>query len=313
MSALSWSAEAAAARDAGQPLVALESAIVTHGMPWPTNRDTVAAVEAEVRAAGAEPATIAVLEGEARIGLTAEEVAALAQHPERRKISVADLGHALATGATGGTTVAATLHLAAAAGIAVFATGGIGGVHRGAEMDWDISADLAMLARAPLITVAAGAKAILDLPRTLELLESLGVPVIGYRTDHLPAFWSRGSALPLTLRAETAGEIAESFRHHRNLGLPGGLLIANPIPAADEIPAARIAPWIDEAEEAARAEGITGKAVTPFLLDHIGRRSDGAALTANVALVRNNARLAAEIAVALATETGRLDRPGAHR
>ncbi|MEO1000678.1 MAG: pseudouridine-5'-phosphate glycosidase, partial [Pseudomonadota bacterium] len=226
-----WSEEAAAARATGRPLVALESTIMTHGMPWPRNAETAAAVEDDVRAAGATPATVAVLDGTLRIGLSEDERTALARAEGVAKASRADLAHLLATGRSAGTTVAATMIAARLAGIEVFATGGIGGVHRGAAESWDVSADLRELSETPVTVVAAGAKAILDLPKTLEVLETLGVPVIGYRTDRLPAFWSRESALPVPLRADSPAEIAAAHRMRRALGLPGGQLVANPIPA----------------------------------------------------------------------------------
>jgi len=295
------SPEVEEARRAGSPVVALESTIITHGMPWPHNLQTAEAVETEIREQGAVPATVAVIEGQIRVGLSVAELKALAQADDVLKLSRADLAFALATGRTGSTTVAATMICARLAGITVFATGGIGGVHRGAATSFDISADLQELAQTPVTVVAAGAKAILDLPATLEVLETLGVPVIGYRTDAFPAFWSRDSGLPAPLRAEDPGEIAAAHRMRAALGLPGGQLVANPIPAEAEIPAAEIAPMIAQAQAEAEAQGITGKALTPFLLARIGEFSEGRALAANIALVRNNARLAARIARALAS------------
>lgn len=300
---LALSPEVAAARAAGRPIVALESTIITHGMPFPQNLRTAEAVEAEVRSAGAVPATIAILGGEIRIGLAPAELAALAEAPDVQKLSRADLAVVLAEGATGATTVAATMIAARLAGIEVFATGGIGGVHRGAETSFDVSADLRELAESPVVVVAAGAKAILDVPKTLEVLETLGVPVAAVGQDAFPAFWSRDSGLPAPLRLDTPAEIAAAHRMRRRLGLAGGMLVANPIPAGDEIPAAEIAPVIATALVAAEAAGVTGKAVTPFLLDRIGEATGGRALAANVALVRANARLAAAVARALAGET----------
>jgi pseudouridine-5'-phosphate glycosidase len=269
-------------------------------MPAPHNLETARAVEAEVRAAGAVPATIAVIGGRIRVGLEPEELDALAAARDVRKLSRADLAVALSEGWTGSTTVAATMICARLAGIEVFAPGGIGGVHRGAEASFDVSADLEELAQTAVTVVASGAKAILDLPKTLEVLETRGVPVIAYRQDALPAFWSRDSGLPAPLRLDTAESIARAHCMRRRLGLPGGQLVANPIPAADEIPAAVMAPHVAAALAAAAADGIAAKAVTPFLLDRIGAATGGAALKANVALVLNNARLAARIAVALA-------------
>jgi pseudouridine-5'-phosphate glycosidase len=286
----------AAARKRGTPLVALETTIVTHGMPYPENVRTALEVEAIVRAAGAEPATIAVLDGRIRIGLSPEEIEALAHTPNVRKLSRADLPHALATRTPGATTVAATMICAALAGIAVFATGGIGGVHRGAESTFDVSADLDELALTPVAVVCAGAKALLDLPKTLEVLETRGVPVIAYGTDHFPAFWSRASGLPAPLRLDSPSEIARLIRLQRTLGYRGGALIANPVPAADEIPQAEIAIHVEFAVAEATRLGISGKEVTPFLLDRIYTLSAGRSLATNVALIKNNARLAAEIA-----------------
>jgi pseudouridine-5'-phosphate glycosidase len=289
-----------AARAVGTPLVALETTIVTHGMPYPQNVATALAVEAIVRSGGAEPATIAVLDGRIRIGLTAEDIEQLAQTPHVRKLSRADLPHALVTGTPGATTVAATMICAAAAGIAVFATGGIGGVHRGGEDTFDISADLDELARTPVAVVCAGAKALLDLPKTLEVLETRGVPVVAYGTDAFPAFWSRASGLAAPLRLDSPAEVAALIRMQRRLGYGGGTLIANPVPAADELPAAEIGALIERAVADAAAAGISGKAVTPYLLDRLFTLSGGRSLTTNIALIENNAALAAAIAVALA-------------
>lgn len=289
-----------AALDAGAAVVALESTIITHGMPFPDNAAMARAVEAEIRAAGATPATIAVISGRLKIGLADADLVALAQGAEPAKLSRADLAFAVARGLTGGTTVAATMAAADLAGIAVFATGGIGGAHEGAGDSFDISADLIELARTPVIVVSAGPKAILDIAKTLEVLETQGVPVVGYGTDVLPAFWSRHSPFAAPLRLDSAADIAAFQRARTALGIGGGMLIANPIPAGDEIPAEIMAGHIDEAHKRGRAAGVTGKAVTPFLLAEILKLTDGASLKANVALVKNNARLAAEIAVALA-------------
>jgi pseudouridine-5'-phosphate glycosidase len=297
---LALSDEVAAARAAGRPLVALESTIITHGMPAPENLDTARAVEAEVRAGGAVPATIAVMDGMIRVGLTAAELDRLAAAQGVRKLSRADLAVALVERATGSTTVAATMIAAHLAGIEVFATGGIGGVHRGAEASFDISADLEELARTPVTVVASGAKAILDLPKTLEVLETRGVPVITFGQHEFPAFWSRGSGLPSPLRLDDPALIAAAHRMRAALGLPGGQLVANPIPREAEIPAEAMAPHIAAALAEAERAGITAKEVTPFLLGRIAAASGGAALAANIALIRSNARLAARIAVALA-------------
>jgi len=293
---LTFSPEVAAARAAGAPIVALESTIITHGMPFPQNVETAARVEAEVRAHGAVPATMAVLAGRIHIGLTAAELDALGRAQGVAKLSRADLAACVATGGTGATTVAATMICARAAGIGVFATGGIGGVHRGAETSFDISADLPELAQTPVTVVAAGAKAILDLPKTLEYLETRGVPVIAYGQDDFPAFWSRSSGLKAPLRMDSPVQIAAAHVMRARLGLPGGQLVANPIPAKAEIPAAEINPHIATALAEAEAQGITAKAVTPFLLARIFDLTQGRSLTANIALVLSNARLAAAIA-----------------
>ena len=296
---LTYSPEVAQARAEGRPLVALESTIIPHGMPWPQNVETARRVEAEVRAHGAVPATIAVMGGRIHIGLSDNELETLGQAKGVMKLSRADLAVCLATGGTGATTVAATMICAHLAGIAVFATGGIGGVHRGAETSFDISADLQELAQTPVSVVAAGAKAILDLPKTLEVLETLGVPVIAVGQDAFPAFWSRDSGLKAPLRLDDPAQIAAAHRMRASLGLPGGQLVANPIPVADEIPAATLAPLIARALSEAEAQGISAKAVTPFLLSRLFDITQGASLTANIALVLNNARLAAKIAAAM--------------
>ncbi|MBK6466854.1 MAG: pseudouridine-5'-phosphate glycosidase [Paracoccaceae bacterium] len=294
------SPEVAAARANGTAIVALESTIITHGMPFPQNVETARLVEAEVRAHGATPATIAVIDGRIHVGLSDAQLTALGQARGVAKLSRADLAACVAAGGTGATTVAATMICAHLAGIGVFATGGIGGVHRGAEASFDISADLMELAQTPVTVVAAGAKAILDLPRTLEVLETQGVPVISYGQDDFPAFWSRASGLTSPLRMDSAAEIAAAHRMRGLLGLPGGQLVANPIPVEAEIPRAEITPHIETALAEAAAKGIAAKAVTPFLLQRIFELTAGRSLAANIALVLNNARLAAAIAVELA-------------
>jgi pseudouridylate synthase len=293
---LTYSAEVAKARTSGAPIVALESTIITHGMPYPQNLEVARQVEDDIRAAGAVPATIAVIEGTLHIGLDPEQLTSLAQAKGVAKLSRADMAVCIATGGTGATTVAATMIAAHLAGIAVFATGGIGGVHKGAEDSFDISADLMELAQTPVTVVAAGAKAILDVPKTLEVLETQGVPVIAVGQDSFPAFWSATSPLPAPLRMDEAAQIARAHRMRGAMGLPGGQLIANPIPAADEIPAAELAPVIAQAQADADAHGIAGKGVTPYLLQRIFELTEGRSLIANIALVRNNARLAADIA-----------------
>ncbi len=295
----SFSPEVTEARANGRPLVALESTIITHGMPWPQNVQTARAVEAEVRAAGAVPATIAVMGGRIHVGLTEAELVALGQAKGVMKLSRADLAACLATQRTGATTVAATMICAHLARIEVFATGGIGGVHRGAEQSFDVSADLLEFAKTPVTVVAAGAKAILDLSKTLEVLETHGVPVIAFGQDDFPAFWSRSSGLKAPLRMDSAQEIAAAQRMRARLGLLGGQLVANPIPEEAEIPRAEIMPVIEQALSEAHAQGVSAKAVTPFLLQRIFELTEGRSLISNIALVKNNARLAAAIAAAL--------------
>lgn len=278
------------------PVVALESTIITHGMPYPDNVSMARSVEDDIRAAGATPATIAVLNGQLHVGLNADQIEALSTATAPLKLSRADMALAMVSGKTGGTTVAGTMIAASLAGISVFATGGIGGVHRGAELTFDVSADLQELAQTPVTVVAAGAKAILDLPKTLEVLETFGVPVIAYGQDELPAFWSRTSGLKAPLRLDHPEEIAKAHHMRAQLGLSGGQLIANPIPKEDEIPRDVLTPLIEKAIREAEAKAITAKEVTPFLLKTILDLTNGKSLVANKALVRNNARLAAEIA-----------------
>jgi pseudouridine-5'-phosphate glycosidase len=301
------SPEVAAALDAGRAVVALESTIITHGMPWPRNLETAQAVEQAVRDAGATPATIAVLDGQLHIGLTGAELERLAQAKGVAKLSRADLAVCLAQGGNGATTVAATMIAAELAGIEVFATGGIGGVHKGAEETFDISADLQELGATRVTVIAAGAKAILDLPKTLEVLETLGVPVIAFGQDDLPAFWSATSGIKAPLRMDSAQQIAAAHRMRARLGLPGGQLVANPIPKEAEISQAELAPVIAQANADAAELGITGKAVTPFLLQRIFDLTGGASLEANIALVLNNARLGAAVAVALTAQNATTD------
>ena len=294
--------EVAAALADGAPVVALESTIITHGMPFPQNLEMARRVEEEIRKGGATPATIAVIEGRIRIGLDDAAMERLAKTPQAQvmKLSRADLAVCVASGRTGATTVAATMICARLAGIEVFATGGIGGVHRGAEISFDISADLQDLAQTPVTVICAGAKAILDLPKTLEVLETLGVPVIAYGQDQLPAFWSRESGLRAPLRMDSAAEIARAAATRRALNIPGGQLVANPIPAGAEIPRATIAPIVDQALADAARHRIAAKAVTPYLLQRIFELTEGRSLAANIELVMNNARLGAAIATELA-------------
>ena len=296
---MNYNVEVAMALADKTPIVALESTIITHGMPFPQNVETARMVEADVRAAGAVPATIAVIDGTLNIGLDDAQLDALGQAQNVAKLSRADIAACIATGGTGATTVAATMIAAHLAGIHVFATGGIGGVHRGAELSFDISADLQELAQTPVTVVAAGAKAILDLPKTFEVLETLGVPVIAFGQDMLPAFWSSTSTLPAPLRMDSPADIAKAHKMRVAMGLRGGQLVTNPIPKDAEIPAEFLAPIIEQALAEAAAQGISAKQVTPFLLDRIFALTEGRSLAANIALVRNNARLAAQIAIAL--------------
>jgi len=284
----------------GRPVVALESTIITHGMPWPQNNEMAGEVEAMIAREGAVPATIAVVNGRLKIGLSEEDRAELAQRKDAMKLSRADLAFALVQGRTGGTTVAATMIGAHLAGISVFATGGIGGVHKGAESSFDISSDLDELARTPVIVVSAGPKAILDIPKTLEVLETRGVPVIGFQTDVVPAFWSRTSSCPTPLRFDTADDIARFQKMREAIGITGGMLVANPVPQEAEIPASEMEGHIARAQTDAELAGISGKAVTPYLLGRILEITEGRSLQTNIALVKNNARLAARIAIALA-------------
>jgi pseudouridine-5'-phosphate glycosidase len=302
----------AGALAAGAAVVALESTLIAHGLPWPENLAAARAAEAEVRRAGAVPATIAVCEGVIRVGLDdagletiAESVQALAQAQARDaraflKASRRDLGAVVAQGQNAATTVSATLWIARSQGIGVLATGGLGGVHRGAAHTFDISTDLDELARGDgMLVVCSGFKSILDLPATLEALETRGVPVVGYQTDTLPAFTTRTSGLPLELRAETPAQAAALVRAHRALGLPGAVVLAQPVAAADALDGAAMEAALAAALAEAEARGIAGKAVTPFLLDQIARATAGRSLQANRALIAANARLAAEVAVAL--------------
>lgn len=281
------------------PVVALETTILSHGMPYPQNVATAREVEAVVRDCGAVPATIAVRNGEICVGLDDGELERLGTANDILKLSRADLGYALANEREGATTVAATMICAHLAGIRVFATGGIGGVHRGAETSFDISADLEEFAQTPVIVVCAGAKALLDLPKTLEVLETRGVPVVAYGTDEFPAFWSRSSGLRAPLRVDSARTVAQVYEKQRALGLSAGIVVANPIEAQHEIPASQMNGYITQAIEQATRAGVQGKAVTPWLLDRIFQLTEGRSLEANIALVKNNARLAARIAAEL--------------
>ena len=293
--------DVAAALAAGAPVVALESTIISHGMPWPQNAETALAVEAEVRAHGAVPATIAVIAGRLKAGLSREQIEQLGRAGQRTiKASRRDLPVLVAQRRTGATTVAATMIIAAMAGIRVFATGGIGGVHRGAESSFDISADLQELSRTEVAVVCAGIKSILDLGLTLEYLETHGVPVIGHGTDCLPAFFTRESDFNVDVRLDSAAEIAAVMRAQWALGLGGGLVVANPISPEFAMPRHHIDDAIEGALAEAAARGISGKAATPFLLQRVNELTGGQSLAANIALIKGNARLAAAVAVAFA-------------
>lgn len=280
-----------------QPIVALESTLITHGFAYPRNLQVAREIEQAVRDAGAQPATIAVIKGEVRIGLRDDEIEHLARSRDARKCSVRDLGIVVGMGLDGSTTVAATMFLAAKHGVGVFATGGIGGVHRGHP--FDVSADLTELGRTPVTVVCAGAKALLDLPLTFEHLETLGVPVIGYQTDEIPAFYSRRSGLRADICAETPQDVVRIVQARRALGLPGGELVCVPVPCEAELPPNVAEAAIAEAQRRADEAGIHGPAATPFMLDQIAKLTNGASVRANVALLINNARVAAEIAKAL--------------
>ncbi len=285
---------------AGKPVVALESTLITHGLPRPQNVETALAMEAAVRESGAVPATIGILDGKIVVGLTGTEIERLAETKDVVKVSRADLAAVIASKRTGATTVAGTMIVAAMAGIRIFATGGIGGVHRGGESSMDVSADLTELARAQVAVVCAGAKAILDLPRTLEVLETLGVPVVGFGTQEFPAFYCRESGLPLLHSAATPNEAAEIM--NVQWGLPsaqtGGILFVKPPPAESALPKEQVEKYIEQAMAAAAKQGIRGKEATPFLLREVSRLSEGKTLKANIALLISNARLAGRIAAA---------------
>ena len=295
---LRLNAEVAEALAAGRPVVALESTIISHGMPYPRNVAMAVEVEQIIRDGGATPATIAVLDGVPRIGLDADELETLATHLDVTKVSLRDLPHVIARRAHGATTVAATMRLAALAGIRVFVTGGLGGVHRGAEHSFDISADLTELGQTDVAVVSAGVKSILDIGLTLETLETLGVPVVVHGSDEFPSFYSRSSGHSAPLRADSADELAAMMVAKWDLGLAGAIAVANPVPAAEEIPADEIGVLIDQALSECAERGIHGKDITPFLLGRIVELSDGRSLDTNIALVRDNARLGAAIAVA---------------
>lgn len=300
---MALSAEVTRARQFGLPLVALESAVITHGLPRPENLHLAQALELVVREQGVTPATVALLDGRVQVGLNPAQLERLATEDGARKISRRDFGIALARRENGGTTVAATLIAARLAGIKVFATGGIGGVHRKAP--FDVSADLPELARSPLVVVCAGAKSILDLPATLEYLETMGVAVVGYRTDEFPAFYSRESGLPVQVRVDSPVEIAAMARAHWSLGLESAILVVQPPPVEVALPREQMETIIAQALAEAETAHVRGAAVTPFLLSRVSQLSGGASLQANLALLENNARLAALVSAALSPAAGR--------
>jgi pseudouridine-5'-phosphate glycosidase len=280
-----------------EPIVALESTIITHGMPWPENLKTAKSVESVIREYGATPATIAIINGVIKVGLEDESLSELSKNKAVRKLSRADLAHCLVRKETGATTVAATMIIAKLAGIKIFATGGIGGVHKYAEKTFDISADLQELSKTSVSVVCAGPKAILDIPKTLEVLETLGVPVITFGQTSLPAFWSSDSPFASPLSLDDPSSIAKSHEIRKRLGLSGGQLIANPIPKADQIPFETIEPIVIEAVKLANEKNIIAKDLTPFILSKINQLSKGESLLANIALIKNNAKLASKIAL----------------
>lgn len=291
--------EVAAALSVGNPVVALESTIISHGMPYPKNVDTAASVEAAVRQGGALPATIAVLDGRLKVGLSADEIRYIGERgTDVVKCSRRDLPFIVAGRKNGTTTVAATMIIAAMAGIRVFATGGIGGVHRGVENTMDVSADLEELARTNVAVVCAGIKSVLDIGRTLEYLETKGVPIVAYGTDHLPAFYVQSSGFPADYRVDSAADAARAMKSKWDMGLDGGLVVAVPIPGEYALDRDEIDALIDDADAEMRRQSVTGKDTTPFLLASIAERTDGRSLEANIQLVINNARVAAAIAVA---------------
>jgi pseudouridine-5'-phosphate glycosidase len=296
---LSIHEEVAEALNSGKPVVALESTIIAHGMPYPQNVETALKVENEIRENGAIPATIACINGKIQVGLSSSQLEELATSKNVLKLSRRDLPIAISQKIFGATTVAATMIGAEMAGIRVFATGGIGGVHRGVEMTGDISADLQELGMTSVAVVSAGAKAILDIPRTLEYLETMGVPVLGFQSDFFGAFYSRSSGIPVEMRMDTPKEIADFLNAKWNLGLKGGVLISNPIPEEYEIPFSEIEPHILDAVGEAKALDINGKRLTPFLLGKIKEITAGRSLETNIQLVLNNAKVAAQISACL--------------
>jgi pseudouridine-5'-phosphate glycosidase len=299
-SAINITQEISRALNMGAPIVALESTVITHGLPQPQNLELARNMEKQVREAGATPATIALLKGQIRVGLSDEELVGLSQADSVLKVSHRDFATAISKKMDGGTTVAGTMFASQMAGIKVFATGGIGGVHK--ESSFDISTDLHALAEIPMIVVCAGAKAILDLPATLEYLETMGVPVVGYQTDEFPAFYSRESGLGVSVRLDSPAEIAEFAKAHWNLGMRSAVLVTNPVPEAEAISKLEMDPIIAKASAEAIEKKIHGQKLTPFLLSRISELTDGKSLRTNLALLLNNARLAAQIAGEMNTQ-----------
>jgi pseudouridylate synthase len=295
---LSISDEVREALNNGLPVVALETTIISFGLPSPYNIETAIEMEDIIRRHGAVPATIGILDGKIKIGLTKEEIETFATSSSIIKVSRRDIPYALSSKKMGATTIAGTMVASNLAGIKVFATGGLGGVHRKGEITWDISADLTEMSRSNVTVVSSGAKAILDLRRTLEYLETIGVPVIGYQTDKFASFYSRQSGLSADFRSDTPFEVASVMDAKWKLGLTGGILVANPVPEEDEIPFSEIDIYIEQAIQEAAEEGITGKELTPYLLQNINRLTQGRSLSTNLSLVRNNAKVGAQIAVA---------------
>jgi len=294
-----YSPEVGEALGQGKPVLALESTIIAHGMPYPENLAFAQKAEVLCRENGAVPATLAILDGKVCIGLDSRQLEILASDPGVKKVATREIGSCLAGGGHGATTVSATMVLAHQSGISTFATGGIGGVHRGAELDMDISADLVELSRTPVMVISAGAKAILDLPKTLEYLETMSVPVIGYRSDDFPAFYSSSSGLRLHQRLDSAEEVVRAFKAQTALGIRSGMLIANPVPSEVEIPLTEMDTLIEQALVDARLHGKQGKELTPFLLGRIVALTEGRSLSVNRALALNNVKLGAQIAKSL--------------
>jgi pseudouridine-5'-phosphate glycosidase len=294
---LQVSPEVAEALSAGTPVVALETAVLTHGLPRPLNLELAREMETLIRAGGACPATVGLVDGQIHLGLSPDQLERLGEAADARKINRRDLGVAVARRQNGGTTVSSTMHVAHAAGVRILATGGIGGVHRGTA--GDVSPDLPELARTPMAVVCAGAKSILDLPRTLEWLETAGVPVIGWQTDEFPAFFSRTSGLRIHARVETSVEAAAVLRAHWSVGLGSGVLVCVPCPEEEALPREAVEGALERALVMAGEEGISGKALTPYLLSRVSELTQGASLRANLALLRQDARVAAELALAL--------------